>query len=29
VLAELLDRVLADPRLNTREKLLAMAREIV
>lgn len=29
VLAELLDRVLADPTLNTREGLLALAREIV
>ena len=29
VLAELLDRVLADPALNTRETLLALAREIV
>ena len=29
VLAELLDRVLADPALNTRERLLDLAREIV
>jgi hypothetical protein len=29
VLAELLDRVLADPALNTRERLLELAREIV
>jgi tRNA nucleotidyltransferase (CCA-adding enzyme) len=29
VLAKLLDRVLADPALNTREKLLDMARELV
>jgi tRNA nucleotidyltransferase (CCA-adding enzyme) len=29
VLAELLDRVLADPALNTRERLLDLARELV